>query len=1100
MRRITASIFSSVSLVALSTTPALAQVTGAPVETTPQKTAESSQLPPATELPTNANGQPVTSGAIVVTGSRLRRDNFNTPSPVTIVTRDDQILAGASGTAETLQNASITSGTSQISSAFLGFLSEGGQGANTVGLRGLGSQRTLVLLNGRRLAPAGVGSQLVAADLNVLPTAVVQRIEVLREGASAVYGSDAIAGVINVITDTKLNGVTLDAYADLPLNLVGAAGRTYRGSVTAGKTFDRGYILASVEYRQRNGVRFQDNPDWRCPRALYQQNGHEVGQVDPATGQLACFAFGPNGSAGSGIASGYGLYGTFFPYYGNIYTLGRKSYRNGDINQPLAVNNFLLRPIKSGPQLASSVISPVRTITGYLNGAYQTDVLGNAEIYGEALFTRRRSVQKSATQISIQTAQLDPNIEIYGGNAYYCPNGTTSCPITNYAPPSQPGGAAFPNYKSSPFFPNSFLTATTPYSACCGIFGINRFNPFILPDQLQRASQKVDFWRANAGLRGDMGVGDWRYDANVQLSRTDANEKLSNPTITTMSNVLMTAVAPTGTPSQFITTAIPGEARAGVSFTCASNVTNGAYNGGTCVPLDIFNPNILIGGHIPQALYDYLYVPQVQRTRFNQDTLSLNLDGTVLDLPAGPVRAAVGFEYRRDRITNTPSPDAQAGQLYNRTNEGITAGYDSVKEAYGEVNIPLLKDRPLAKSLEVAASGRYTDYKSYGSGFVYRLNAQYAPTDLIRFRASLGTNFRAPNLYEQFVNNQTGFFGGGSDPCDSFGTLSPTTPTYQNCLRELTPILDNPTTAVNEALTYVNANSILVNTAGGRANLKAEKAKSYGFGAVVTAPREVADLSLAVDYFHTLVTNEVGTLGLTILNLCYGADPSTFPNNNYCPFINGRFPVGSAYPGTIISFQNPYLNLARQISAGIDFNGRYATRVAGGRFIAELQATRMVHQQLEIFQGNGLFEYNGTLGYPGFGSGPKWTGNLDARYERGPFTFRWGVQYIGRSSANELVQPNLLYPTNGGTGIAGQPYQEDLVAEAYWEHGVSVRYRYKKRAEITVGVKNLFNEKPPTISDSQDPFGQYFRIANYFGGGPYDYLGRSVFINLTSSF
>src|SRR5205085_6708585 len=113
----------------------------------------------------------------------------------------------------------------------------------------------------------------------------------------------------------------------------------------------------------------------------------------------------------------------------------------------------------------------------------------------------------------------------------YCNGG----PITNYAPPVQPGAPALPNYRASPFFPNSFLTANTPY----GPLGINRFTPFIMPDQLQPSSQKVDFWRANAGLRGDLGLADWRYDGNVQLSRTRANQKLLNPTITTMQNVLM---------------------------------------------------------------------------------------------------------------------------------------------------------------------------------------------------------------------------------------------------------------------------------------------------------------------------------------------------------------------------------------------------------------------------------------------------------------------------------------------------------------------------------------------------------------------------------
>jgi len=193
MRSVNALILSTISLTALTASPAFAQ-TPAPVDTTPQKTQESEQVPP-TSAPTNAQGQSTAEkGAIVITGSRIRRDNFNTPQNVDIVTRNDNILAGTTSTAETLQSATITSGTSQISGSFLGFVSEGGQAVNTVGLRGLGSQRTLVLLNGRRLAPAGVGNQLVSADLNVLPAAIVQRIEVLREGASSIYGSDAIAG------------------------------------------------------------------------------------------------------------------------------------------------------------------------------------------------------------------------------------------------------------------------------------------------------------------------------------------------------------------------------------------------------------------------------------------------------------------------------------------------------------------------------------------------------------------------------------------------------------------------------------------------------------------------------------------------------------------------------------------------------------------------------------------------------------------------------------------------------------------------------------------------------------------------------------------
>src|SRR3954452_25106316 len=259
MRAVNSLLLSSISIVALTASPAFAQVAAAPVDTTPEKTQEGEATPPSS-TPTNAQGAsvPTPQGGIVVTGSRIRRNNFNTPQNIDIITRDDAILAGTRSTTDALQSATVTSGTSQISGSFLGFLSDNGTAANTVGLRGLGSSRTLVLLNGRRLAPAGVGPQLVAADLNVLPTSIVQRVEVLREGASSIYGSDAIAGVINIITDTSINGITVDLFADHPLL---GAGDTKRGSITAGKTFDRGHITAAFEFRRNDGLKIGDNPD-----------------------------------------------------------------------------------------------------------------------------------------------------------------------------------------------------------------------------------------------------------------------------------------------------------------------------------------------------------------------------------------------------------------------------------------------------------------------------------------------------------------------------------------------------------------------------------------------------------------------------------------------------------------------------------------------------------------------------------------------------------------------------------------------------------------------------------------------------------------------
>ena len=155
---------------------------------------------------------------ITVTGSRIVRDTFNSTSPVLVITRDETMMSGFNSTTAALQGTGVTAGGSQINNAFGGFVTDGGPGANTISLRGLGATRTLVLLNGRRVAPAGTRGSVGSADLNVFPTAVVDRIEVLKDGASSIYGSDAVAGVINVITKKNITGVTLEAQYNAPEN------------------------------------------------------------------------------------------------------------------------------------------------------------------------------------------------------------------------------------------------------------------------------------------------------------------------------------------------------------------------------------------------------------------------------------------------------------------------------------------------------------------------------------------------------------------------------------------------------------------------------------------------------------------------------------------------------------------------------------------------------------------------------------------------------------------------------------------------------------------------------------------------------------------
>ena len=1080
----------SIAVLAIAT-PAFAQAT-APVDTAPEKTAEGEQVPPTSEQ-TTAEGQAVSQtpptesgGAIIVTGSRIRRDNFTTPQNIDILTRDDQVLAGTRSTAETLQSATITSGTSQISGSFLGFLSDNGQGANTVGLRGLGSSRTLVLLNGRRLAPAGVGPQLIAADLNTLPTSVVQRIEVLREGASSIYGSDAIAGVINVITDTSINGITVDAYGDIPL--IGA-GRTLRGSIAAGKTFDRGHILASFEVRDDQGLRLGDRKDTRCPRELAFVNGHEVGQTVPFSNELRCF---PYARGGGGVAAGYGVSGFFVN--GAFVPPIRSTFAgfntgNPDIFAPPQGvaddnNDFNLRPETRSLVLDTTVFSPIRTYTAYLNGAYDLEALGDAELYGEALFVRRKSHQDNVDRPDWQ--RVDNRF-----SRGECPTGPGTC-VQTYGPYLGAYDLASYGYPVSPFFPVAWANAGQYY-----------FGPFIMPDRLVGTKQKVDFWRANAGLRGDLGLGDWRYDANIQISRTKGRDDRQTPLTANVGNILVAIPAPAGTPEQFITRAIPGQLQAGNAFTCLSNVTNGAYNGGQCQPLNAFDPNVLLYGRLTDTQFDYLY-PWLNytKTKYNQETFAIGFDGSLFALQGGDVKAAVGFEHRRDHIDDRPGAERQAGEMYYYGTANRTVGSDRVTEAYGEINAPILKDLPFANLLEVDVSGRWTHYQSYGSDFTYHIGSQYAPIQEIRFRGNFGTNFRAPNLYEQFVGEEIGFYPNGFDPCDNFANNTAVgSNIYNNCLTELTAVLGSEAAAL---AFNPPGGSFEVATTGGRGVVKAERAKTYGFGGVFTLPRSIADFSLAVDYWHVKVKGEVATLGNLILNFCYDSDD--YPNNPYCPLVVGRLTADEVadplQAGAISRLNNPYLNIAQQIAEGIDFDARYATRLFGGKFQTQLQATRMLQQKIEFFPGQGLQNFNGTLGYPGFGSGPKWTGSLDTRFTTSnDITFRWGVKYIGPQNSQDAANTINLTETGdvcdeGDPGCF--PVHYDLSVSSHFEHGVSVQWLWRNIGQVTLGVNNLFDKDPPIISD--DNFSGFPRFGNFFANGGYDYRGRSFFVNVTHTF
>jgi outer membrane receptor protein involved in Fe transport len=230
---------------------------------------------------------------VVVSGSRIKRDNYSTSAPVQIIRNEDSVLAGFSSTTEVLQGTAITGGQGQINNAYGGYVTDGGPGANTLGLRGFAPTRSLILLNGRRMAPSGTRGAVGAADLNTLPSSIIDRIEVLKDGASSIYGSDAVAGVVNIITKTNLTGVTTT------LNQTSTeqgGGNTTNFSLAGGFVGDKARFSGSYNMTQRTDLTLGDR-DWTQCNTDYRRKliGTTMGDwgswdyVDPATGKPAAF-------------------------------------------------------------------------------------------------------------------------------------------------------------------------------------------------------------------------------------------------------------------------------------------------------------------------------------------------------------------------------------------------------------------------------------------------------------------------------------------------------------------------------------------------------------------------------------------------------------------------------------------------------------------------------------------------------------------------------------------------------------------------------------------------------------------------------------------
>ncbi|MBT0666847.1 TonB-dependent receptor [Novosphingobium profundi] len=420
--------------------------------------------------------------AIVVTGSRLSQDrNFTSPEPLTVINRDQMVEQGFNSLSDVLQSNAVTQGGSQINNYYGGFVVNGGTGVNTVGLRGLGPSRTLVLLNGKRLAPAGTRGSVGSVDLNTIPTSIVKSVEVLKAGASSVYGSDAVGGVVNIITDDSLIGPKLEMQINVPQM---GAGVDQRISGAYGIGGDNWHVVASVDWRKRKEVTLGDVDFTKCPIGGYLSGeGTAFGSgdyVDPKTGEPACYTLDnggltintigvPTRSGTDRVTGETGRFNRFVP----------DASVTGGNTPGYAGVSYYTRDTFTKDMLKESLVTPTENLNVFLQGSVDLNALGDAELYGEFLYSNRKSSGSGYRQLALDYAtgsELIP--EQFRNGVFLSPN-----EISNG------------NYVAL----RSFIG-----------YGI------------MKSEQDVDFFRAAGGLRGETGLSDWRYDVYGSYSWSNA--------------------------------------------------------------------------------------------------------------------------------------------------------------------------------------------------------------------------------------------------------------------------------------------------------------------------------------------------------------------------------------------------------------------------------------------------------------------------------------------------------------------------------------------------------------------------------------------------
>lgn len=997
---------------------------------------------------------PVDQGEIIVTGSRIRRSSFDSPAPVVAFSTDDLDESGKTELSEVLADLPAISSTLNDSTVTGNIQNSG---LSSIQLRNLGDNRTLVLVDGRRTVSNSANGNRVS--LSTIPSDFIDRVEVITGGTSSVYGSDAVAGVVNIITETKQTGFKLSARGGITEHGDGKE-LTFNGSWGTKFADGRGYFLVSGTYDRDYGIRAADRS---FSSQQYDYDYDEVNGINeietlydnngvPTSGDQPASTFPPNipRDLSSFIPGG--------AFYGASSSRDRFYNSNGlvplgpDVQTGLPVNvgttdngntGYFL-PNRDGYNLREhrSLILPRER---YLVAAkFNFDVSDATSIFGQLQYSRVDTFEAREPS-GLGFDSTFPVIDPLTGLSTEMSYGRIKC---RRATGTGSG-------ECNPFVPDEIRRDVATSGS--GVAWDRRFTEL----GNQTTDNKRTTLRTWVGARGEAWDG-WNWEASIGYGEFKQRQIRGGEVNALNLIQALDAVV------------------VGGQIVCRDQ-SNG------CVPVNIFGE----GSITPEAA-DFIRAELRQDATVRQESFQAFLTGDLFEGPAGPVSAAFGIDYRRDSQKLVGDILSQVGGTSGNPVPNFS-GSISAFEGYGEVSVPLVRGRPGIELLSVDASARVGQYDiaNVGTVFSFRAGLQYSPIPELRFRAQFARAQRAPDLAELF-SPPRGDFDSVSDVCSGI-TPTSTGRIAANCMADAgIQALFAQQAIDGDPQLYEQVGSNIYSPNAGNMALKEETADTYTLGAIYS-PSFVPGLTLSVDYYNIRIKDAITAYGnQDILLQCYDSDLAP-GDNPFCADIsrnpnNGQIAELIQREFNLAGFRTNGLDVALQYNFSLDdaigIPGKWDLRYDGTHILKQesrfegLTGLEVTNQRGDLSQGSFKYRARGSLGWRHDGFRLRWTATyygsiLDSRFRL--------EQYRDIKAANPAAE----YPFFLNIGDV-------------WKHDFYAAYEFKAggaKLRLSAGVNNVFDRVSPFL-----PAGDAFsgRSANY--NSTYDVAGRRYFVGASATF